>query len=573
MISDSRKRSADRWHDRFITRIVSDRGIVAAILVLHAITLIYLASVHSVTLDEVGHIGSGVSHWKFRQFDLYAVNPPLPRMIATLPIHLLGYPCDWNRYRVRTADRAEFDAGRDFLELNRTHLRTVVFIARIACLPFSIIGAMICHLWARELFGRMAGVVAVAAWCFSPSILGHGSLVTPDVPAAAIGVLACYLFWRWNQSAEWNSVAITGFVLGLAQLTKFTLIVLYPALLLAWLTRILIGRTRTRITRQLCQVAVITMISLYVVNLGYLFEGTLSPLSDYKFSSSAFKSISRCFHDESFLPACCAKIPVPLPRSLLYGIDEQQCEFERGYRSYLRGTHREYGWWHYYAYAVAIKEPIGTLLLLLIAAIGFAARPPGRPMLADLAAVMIPCAIIFAVVSAQRGFNHHMRYVLPAFPFAMILCSGACRFGGKFTARVLPFFCIAGTITSVGFNAPHFLSYFNETIGGGHNGWKHLDNSNVDWGHDLLYVKKWIDRNPASRPLYLVTVYTVDSTLYGVHCDPLPETTHSRPRPGWYVISNHRLVNDPDMARWFSTRAPDASIGYSHRVYRIHEQD
>ena len=34
-----------------------------------------------------------------------------------------------------------------------------------------ICGAVICGLWARELYGANAGLLALALWCLSPNIL------------------------------------------------------------------------------------------------------------------------------------------------------------------------------------------------------------------------------------------------------------------------------------------------------------------------------------------------------------------------------------------------------------------
>lgn len=35
------------------------------------------------TWDEIGHLVAGLSHWHTGRFELYPVNPPLTRMLAT----------------------------------------------------------------------------------------------------------------------------------------------------------------------------------------------------------------------------------------------------------------------------------------------------------------------------------------------------------------------------------------------------------------------------------------------------------------------------------------------------------
>ncbi len=62
------------------------RVLPAALLAIHAGLLAYGAAVHSPSIDEVGHLAAGLSHWQLGRFDLYHVNPPLVRMVAAVPV-------------------------------------------------------------------------------------------------------------------------------------------------------------------------------------------------------------------------------------------------------------------------------------------------------------------------------------------------------------------------------------------------------------------------------------------------------------------------------------------------------
>ena len=106
-----------------------------------------------------------------------------------------------------------------------------------------------------------------------------------------------------------------------------------------------------------------------------------------------------------------------LPTDFVMGIDRQFFDFETPSMSYLRGEWRDHGWYHYYVYAMLIKMPIGFWLLLLIAFVG-AVRSFGSPSLPIIAMLVTPAAILF-LVSRETGFNCHLRYVLPAFPFLL----------------------------------------------------------------------------------------------------------------------------------------------------------
>ena len=73
-------------------------GYISVIVLLHLSLLVYGIFIHGPGWDEVGHLPAGISHWKTGRFDLYRVNPPLPRMIATAPLVFLddGVRWQWN---------------------------------------------------------------------------------------------------------------------------------------------------------------------------------------------------------------------------------------------------------------------------------------------------------------------------------------------------------------------------------------------------------------------------------------------------------------------------------------------
>ena len=76
---------------------------------------------------------------------------------------------------------------------------------------------------------------ALALWCFSPNILAHGQLVTPDIGATAMGLAAGYFFWHWLTEPGWSHAGIAGLAMGLAELTRTNWIILFALWPVAWL--------------------------------------------------------------------------------------------------------------------------------------------------------------------------------------------------------------------------------------------------------------------------------------------------------------------------------------------------
>lgn len=590
-------------------------------LTVHTVMLLFIAARHSPVVDEVGHFPAGWSHWCLRRFDLYNVNPPLVRLVATLATSLRQEPPDFTRYQALPRIRSEFVIGRQWMTANPKKIIPGYRAARWACLPFALLGAMTCFFWARDLYGDAAGRISIGLWCFSPTVLGHASLMTPDAGAAAIGIAACYAFSRWLKRPALKSVILAGAALGLVLLTKFTWLVLLVLWPMWWLTWRLAGaftrnspedspseeQTQRRLTRpSLKQLGLIFLLGWWILNNGYLWEDSFQPLGEFQFSSEALGKPNHPMGEQygnRFRGTMLEYLPFPGPRNFLQGIDHIKFEYERGYSSYLRGETKHGGWWYYYLYAMLVKMPVGTLALLGIS-FGLLAVKAARsitrhqesrskpetldkrtePLIIDEFFLLAPAVAILVLVSSETGFNHHLRYVLPAFPFLFIFAGRTALLfhSRRKLVKAIPLVCVLATVASSLSVYPHSLSYFNELSGGSINGWRHLDQSNVDWGQDLLYAKEWSDAHPEARPLYVAATGYVDPKLLGIPCEDarlslrLPSKTDDRQiedfPPGWYILGLTQLVNPANPIHCFLQEEPVGYIGYSMRVYHIPER-
>ena len=197
--------------------------------------LSWSATRHSPVWEEPGHLVAGISHWQFGRFDLMRVNPPLVRLVGAVPV-LFGAPkIDWSRYDASVGARSERSIREDFIVANGERVFWLHTLARWACIPFSLLGAYVCFRWARELYGKLAGILGLTLWCFCPNIIAHAQLITPDAGATAMGVAAGYIFWRWLKRPTRGWTVAAGLMLGLAELTKTTWIVLFGLWPLLWI--------------------------------------------------------------------------------------------------------------------------------------------------------------------------------------------------------------------------------------------------------------------------------------------------------------------------------------------------
>jgi len=554
-------------------------SLVFLLLTVHAGLLAWGAWRHSATWDEVGHLVAGLSHWKFGQFELYRVNPPLVRMVAVLPVQLAEPKMDWSEgFKDDPHSRDEFHYGTMLIEANGSRYFWLLTLARWACIPFSLIGGYVCYRWAGELYGQLAGFMALSLWCFSPNILAHGQLITPDVGATALGIAAAYMFWRWLRSPSWAQALATGAVFGLAQLSKASWVVLFPlwpTLWLVWQAGSFRSLAWSEWRRQGTQLCAILLIGLYIINLGYAFEGSFRPLRDYTFLSKPLAG-----YDEEkdgpyngtprnrFSDTWLSSLPVPVPKNYVNGIDLQKWDFERKMPSFLRGEWSTDGWWYYYLYGLAIKVPLGTWGLVFLTMIALAWGKGYTTCWRDELCLLAPLVIVLTLVSSQTGVNHHLRYVLPMFPFAFIWTSRLAR------AVALKYHTLAWcgsvallwSISSSLWVYPHSLTYFNELVGGPNGGHFHLGCSNVDWGQDLLYLRRWLDEHPEAKPLGLAyDLPLVDPEILGIQSTRPPQ----EPQPGWYVIGVNLLHSSGHDFDYFLRFQRVDRIGYSMYVYHV----
>jgi hypothetical protein len=217
---------------------------------------------------------------------------------------------------------------------------------------------------------------------------------------------------------------------------------------------------------------------------------------------------------------------------------------------------------------------------------------------------LVPMLAVLFVVSSQMGINKHLRYLLPAYPFAIIWISQIGRLielsSGRFRqwVSVLTTGLLASSILSNLWIYPHSMSYFNEIAGGPRRGDDHLINSNIDWGQDLFFLRDKMKHRGLDR-VGMVYWGRYDARLAGINFDVPPDVSTAMddrqggrsllvPEPGFYAISVNQLRGYgfiapdgqgnlakalPDGFRYFERWKPIGSAGYSMRLFEITEDD
>ena len=439
-----------------------------------------------------------------------------------------------------------------------------LFLARLPSLLLGLLLGVLVWRWARELFGDRAGALALFLYTFCPNVNAHSHLVTTDVGTTLAMFAATYAFWRYSVQPSRGRLLIAAAAFGLAQLTKVTALFLGPIFVLILLVRLIrLARTgpegawSRQAARDLGALLALAAGLLVALNAGFLGEGTLTPLEDYRAKGYAF--VSPTFQALAATPGVRA-VPVPLPFAYVQGLDMVARDSRTTGWTYLRGRYSETGFRSYFFWAFLVKVPVATQLLILLGVGLWASgrlRAPGAEEF-----LIVPVLFLAAYFSLLFRLDIGLRYLLPIFPFLFVFAgrvaaaaaafpfpvrAGRARLGTAAVSVLVLWLAIASAAIH-----PHDLAYFNEIAGGPDQGWRWLIDSNLDWGQDEAYTRE---------------VYAAESPVQ-VLFDP------SSPVAGRVAIGVSKLVGlDPaghERAAWLRDHfRPIAVIGHSWKVFDV----
>lgn len=457
--------------NRFLELLIAhNKKIILLLLIIYssqAVYEIYTASANN--YDELGHINVAYKYLRTGEYylslDVSREHPPL-HVLNALPFLRHDFP-------------VPNSLSDNFYE---PHYSSLLNQARLITLLFGIILGIFVFLWAKQLFGITAGLLALFLYAFEPNIIAHSGVVSTDIPAACMIFISAYFFWKFVNNDTIQSACVSGLVLGFALIAKFTAALLVPIFLIFgiyYFTR------KKQKTRYACLLVMIFIIAILVVNAAYLFKGTFTPIGSHTFKSDLLSSLAEKM---PFLPSI-------VPSAYLLGFDYAKVHGQRHLDGpvYLLGQYSDsgVGWWYYFFVAVAIKTPIPLLGLILLS---FYCLYKKRSM--DILFIIVPVIILFVVFSYFNRLNIGLRHVLPTYPFLLVMAGSTIELFKNSKTRFLLGAFLLWYVISAAFISPYYLSYFNEITGGPKYGWKYLADSNIDWGLGEKEIAKYIEKNP-----------------------------------------------------------------------------
>src|ERR1700741_3476273 len=146
----------------------------------------------SVTVDEVAHIGAGVSSLQKLDMRMNEEHPPLAKVLAALPLVLRGVYADYSHVswtfsnKMFNAFLGEWVFGHWLIMRWNDPYSTVLWARAPMLLLTLLLGLAIFALGSR-LGDRRGGLLCLCVYASTPAFLAFGPLVITDIAIA--------LFW------------------------------------------------------------------------------------------------------------------------------------------------------------------------------------------------------------------------------------------------------------------------------------------------------------------------------------------------------------------------------------------
>jgi len=539
---------------------------------------------NSPTADEQNHISRGYHYLVTRNLDLN-VAPPFVNALSGVPLLFhegIVLPSYDTSHRKTYINKF----AEEFVWVYND-AETVINSGRLAVIVLSVVLGYFVFRWAKDLWGVKSGLLAVSLYVLDPNILAHSQLVTTDLGAACLIFVVTYFLWRFLRWRRNVDLVLAGVLVGVAQATKQTALLLVPVLGLAVFVEAFIvgdltlrGRWpwRGRFSRRqwmrasyfLCAVCVV-LVFLAVCSLWACYRFETAPLAD---AGSEHATIDRLIAHPALRRVTYSvveRMRLPFP-TYFRGLGWLERYSRRGAPAFLMGQYSHRGWWYYFLVAFAIKTPIPTLVLLGVAVCRTVRN--GSDKMSKEYAIYIPVVAFFGA-TLFSFLNIGYRHILPVLPFVFVIASKVTIWNkGRYRRVAMAALCVWLAITSARIH-PHYLAYFNELVGGPDNGYKYLVDSNLDWGQDLKNLKTYMDQN-VLQDVYLAYFGSAHADYYGIQAKPVPmekpDDLGARPSEVYAISATYLqsgYLGDAEAFSWLREYEPFAKIGYSIFLYRL----
>ena len=560
------------------------RGVLTALLALVLLALMAVLAGgavlgESVTVDEVSHIGAGVSYLERLDLRMNPEHPPLAKVLAAIPLVIRGVRADYNHISWSISEKffpayiGQWVFGEWLLE-RWNDPKTLLKWARLPMLLLMLALGCAIYVLARRLGGAWGGLLCLSLYVSTPAFLAFGPLVHTDVALTLFSVLALWTFASvWREPTRGN-VLLFGLSLAGALLSKFTAGILFFAFavfVLSLLWRRVPGtpegkadartwrraRLRATLLGALCAALIV-----YVFYLGLSWHQPSSALDRLGTGPLAL------FFRRLLLP------PVLYLRGVFWVLlDGTRPTFVLG-QSYPHGV------WFYFPVVFAFKSPLGFLLLLPVSLL-IALRRRSRSasgvstipsqIALDWRVLWVSLLVFTGTCMLSRLDISIRHFTVPLVLLILLLAPVPRMLGGPRRSGVsVGGVAVAALAASCLFTAirayPYYFPFIN-SLSLGHPAYELVNDSNVDWNQSLPELERFVEQHGLERiavdeyGFSDPTVFVPRAHVWNCQT-PMPEDS------GHWVALSANMILDGHNCAWLMQYPHEALAGGS--MYAVH---
>jgi len=530
--------------------------------------------------DEPCHISAAMEWLDRHTYKLDPVHPPLARVAIGLPLLLAG-----ERYPSLSSDepgKQDYNVVGNHIIYGRGHFARTLALARSGMLPFLVLEIVLVFLWARREFGNLAAVLAAALVSTLPTVLAFASVAYTDLPASCMQFALFFAFAVWLDKPTRGCSLRLGIAAGLALLTKFTILLFFPAvatglILCKWL---LAGPSepRAKIDRGVWigRVAIAGTIAVVVLWAGYGFsvghvresmQVTRENMPSFQHLSGPVRSVARDMVISDWA------LPAP---ALIKGIASTWVLNQSMPRSYELGKAKAGGWWYFFLVAIAVKSPLPFLILCALGGAALLAYKRERRWQAMAPAVS---AIAVLLVTMGVSYDAGLRHVLVVYPLLAVIggfgaanlwqLPGSARFAGRALLAALLLWQGLASFAA----RSDYIAYFNP-LAGKDPSKVLITGCDLDCGQDLYRLADALRAQHVSHA-YIALWSSAELSYMGLPEMEVPPPF--QPVRGWVAISVRSLrlgdvfhaTYPPHAFDWLDQYTPKEQVGKTIRLYYI----
>src|ERR1700730_12128639 len=472
-----------------LSRLLAMRGRLFLALLLPLIGGTILHSVLATrlddyTLDEPYHIAAGVSYVQHGDFRLNPEHPPLIKLWVGSLLSVTGFRLSSLRQFHDKPDERRFTEDLVFLPNDPDSVQRHAHAAMCALNGLLLIALALAL---RRSFGPVVALGTMLFLAIDPTVAAHLPVVMTDLPVALLCATAVVLATRAFRAWSWPDLAFCSAALGLALGAKHSAPIFYVFVALTGRVLSLVlpaaqprGTRFLRLAKLFCVVAgaVVILWSLY------FFRFTESGTHNETFNrplAAKIGDLSSPAYRFVLTQTAAAHL---LPRDYVWGLaDTVHAGLEGRAFHQLAFGHLYYSKapWYFFPGVIAVKLPIGLILLALSGLFAFFTGRFPRDWNIS-AAVLLAGLLCFFFVLSRGATYAGVRHGLPAVPFLAVLAGMTAHIALTAKAKtpkiLVALAFLAAALSALPVSRP--WEYFNQTMGRARDAWFYFDDERSD---------------------------------------------------------------------------------------------